>query len=69
MKPRDLLSNALTVLVTLAISFPLAAQDHRSQRYKVINLGTLGGRLSLAQGCDDRPRHSRRTQQQRFVSR
>ena len=46
MKPRDLVCNALTVLVTLAISFPLAAQDHRSHRYKVINLGTLGGTAS-----------------------
>jgi probable HAF family extracellular repeat protein len=44
--------HALTVLATLAISLPLAAQDQLGHnkghvRYTVINLGTLGGTSSM----------------------
>ena len=56
MKSRDLLSNALTVLVTLAISCPLVVHDHKDHRYKVINLGTLGGTASKRLRWAQRPR-------------
>jgi probable HAF family extracellular repeat protein len=51
MKSRDQVHGALIVLVLVAISFPLAANDHKgNRRYHVINLGTLGGTASNGYG-------------------
>ena len=51
MKSRMLCTNAITLLAVLACATRLAAQDkpdpHQHHHYKLIDLGTLGGPLSL----------------------